>query len=101
MNELIEKISNAISNNDITGLAEDFVVLSAEIRNIQEENDNLKGVNAELSKTVDDCNSNVSTYQQTIANLIKKINVDTLTSSNDSSNSAPSAEIDFDKILNE
>lgn len=100
MEELIEKMSNAIANNDVTGLAEDFVLLSAQIKNLQDDNANLKTQYDDMTKTLEKNNNELNTNRQLLADLVRKVGADNLVNQANAVPQKSTEEIDFDKILN-
>lgn len=100
MEELIEKMSNAIANNDVTGLAEDFVLLSAQIKNLQDDNANLKTQYDDMTKTLEKNTSELNTNRQLLADLVRKVGADNLVNQANPVPQKSTDEIDFDKILN-
>ena len=100
MEELIEKMSNAIANNDVTGLAEDFVLLSAQIKNLQDDNANLKTQYDDMTKTLEKNTNELNTNRQLLADLVRKVGADNLVNQANAVTQKSTEEIDFDKILN-
>lgn len=99
MEELIEKMSTAIANNDVTGLAEDFVLLSAQIKNMQDDNANLKAQNEDITKTLEKNTNELNTNRQLLADLVRKVGADNLITQSQNQKEVENV-IDFDKILN-
>lgn len=100
MEELIEKMSTAIANNDVTGLAEDFVLLSAQIKNLQDDNSNLKSQHEDMTKTLEKNNNELNTNRQLLADLVRQVGADNLVKQANPVPQKSTDEIDFDKILN-